>query len=151
MELNPAAVASKWPDAPAAVPRPGAESLSGEDLGQGWTERMIFDTVAAVVPGARAVLRRLVEVGGPACTKKSRTGSPCTPRLRSIRSGSAARSPASARYGAGSAPTTGPTSWSGTTAGCPCWIEPPLLDGLKRAFDLAEARPDLLRQELADS
>ncbi|MFG2732921.1 hypothetical protein [Streptomyces canus] len=62
--LNPAAVASSWPDAPAAVPRPGPESLSGEDLGQGWTERMLFDTVAAVVPGARAVLRRLV--GGTA-------------------------------------------------------------------------------------
>ncbi|MET7914261.1 hypothetical protein ABZU45_38535 [Streptomyces avermitilis] len=62
--LNPAAVASSWPDAPAAVPRPGPETLSGEDLGQGWTERMLFDTVAAVVPGARAVLRRLVEVDG---------------------------------------------------------------------------------------
>lgn len=32
--LNPAAVASSWPDAPAAVPRPGPESLSGEDLGR---------------------------------------------------------------------------------------------------------------------
>ncbi|WP_329266907.1 hypothetical protein [Streptomyces sp. NBC_01451] len=31
------------------------------------------------------------------------------------------------------------------------WIEPALLEGLKRAFDLAEARPDLLRQESADS
>ncbi|WP_406212108.1 hypothetical protein [Streptomyces canus] len=52
------------PHAPAAVPRPGPEGLSGEDLGQGWTERMLFDTIAAVVPGARAVLRRLVELGG---------------------------------------------------------------------------------------
>ncbi|WP_405524503.1 hypothetical protein [Streptomyces canus] len=31
------------------------------------------------------------------------------------------------------------------------WIEPALLEGLKRAFDLADARHDLLRQELADS
>ncbi|MFF7451741.1 MULTISPECIES: hypothetical protein [unclassified Streptomyces] len=48
--LNPGAVTSSWPDAPAAVPRPGPESLSGEDLGQGWTERMLFDTIATVVP-----------------------------------------------------------------------------------------------------
>jgi hypothetical protein len=63
--LNPTAVAGSWRYAPGVVPRPGPESLSGEDLGQGWTERMLFDTVAAVVPGgARAVLSRLVEVGG---------------------------------------------------------------------------------------
>ncbi|WP_405524452.1 hypothetical protein [Streptomyces canus] len=31
------------------------------------------------------------------------------------------------------------------------WIEPGLLEGLKRAFDLAEARPDLVRREPADS
>ncbi|MFF7551238.1 hypothetical protein ACFZCU_47765 [Streptomyces canus] len=29
------------------------------------------------------------------------------------------------------------------------WIEPALLEGLKRAFDLADARPDVLRQEPA--
>jgi hypothetical protein len=115
--LNPAAVASSWPAAPAAVPRPGPESLSGEDLGQGWTERMIFDTVAAVVPGARTVLRRLVEVGGTASYEEVQDHFAVHPRHRSTRSGSAAHPPASAPYGAGSAPTTGPTSWSGTTAG----------------------------------
>lgn len=62
--LNPAAVTSSWPDAPSHEPRPGPETLADEDLGQGWTERMLFDTVAAVMPRARAVLRRLVEVGG---------------------------------------------------------------------------------------
>ncbi|WP_329438085.1 hypothetical protein [Streptomyces canus] len=36
------------------------------NLGQGWTERMLFDTAVTVVPGARAVLRRLVEVVGTA-------------------------------------------------------------------------------------
>lgn len=30
-------------------------------------------------------------------------------------------------------------------------LEPALLEGLKRAFDLADARPDLLRQESAES
>ncbi|WP_344392794.1 hypothetical protein [Streptomyces vastus] len=29
-------------------------------------------------------------------------------------------------------------------------IEPALVEGLKRAFDLADARPDLLRQEPAN-
>lgn len=47
-----------WPDTAPAAMMP--------DLGQGWTERMLFDTVATVVPGARAVLCRLVEVGGTA-------------------------------------------------------------------------------------
>ncbi|MFF0016228.1 DUF6292 family protein [Streptomyces sp. NPDC005374] len=64
--LNPAAVTSSWPDVPTHEPRPGPETLAGEDLGQGWTERMLFDSIAAVMPRARAVLRRLVEVGGTA-------------------------------------------------------------------------------------
>ncbi|KQV99374.1 hypothetical protein [Streptomyces sp. Root369] len=36
------------------------------ELGQGWTERMLLDTAATVAPGARAVLRRLVEAVGTA-------------------------------------------------------------------------------------
>ncbi|WP_329251328.1 hypothetical protein [Streptomyces canus] len=40
--LNPAAVKSSWPDASASMPRSGPERLSGEDLGQRWTERMLF-------------------------------------------------------------------------------------------------------------
>ena len=61
--LNPAAVASSWPNAPAHEPRPGPETLSSEDLWEGWTDRLLFDTVAAAMPGARAVLRRLIEIG----------------------------------------------------------------------------------------
>ncbi|MEU6260470.1 hypothetical protein [Streptomyces sp. NPDC047043] len=64
--LNTAAVAGSWPDAPAHEPRPDPADLSGEDLREGWTDRPLFDTVAAVMPGARAVLRRVVEVGGTA-------------------------------------------------------------------------------------
>jgi hypothetical protein len=64
--FNPATVTSSWPPAPAHEPQPGPETLSSEDLGQGWTERMLFDTVAALMSRARAVLRRLVEVGGSA-------------------------------------------------------------------------------------
>ncbi|MCL7429799.1 hypothetical protein [Streptomyces sp. YS415] len=64
--LNPAAEASGWPDAPVPAARPGPETLDSEDIWQGWTERMLFDTLASVRPGARAVLRRLVELGGTA-------------------------------------------------------------------------------------
>ncbi|MGW6738122.1 DUF6292 family protein [Streptomyces sp. NPDC055013] len=63
--LNPAAVASSWPDAPSAS-RPGPESLGDDVLWEGWTDRMLFDTIASVLPGARVVLRRLVERGGTA-------------------------------------------------------------------------------------
>ena len=31
---------------------PGPAGLSGENLREGWTDRMLFDTVAAVLPGA---------------------------------------------------------------------------------------------------
>ncbi|MFG2793386.1 hypothetical protein [Streptomyces sp. NPDC048419] len=65
--LNPATLSGSWPDTPVLEPRPGPELLSSEDLWQGWTDRLLFDTVAAVMPRARAVLRRLVEVGGTAC------------------------------------------------------------------------------------
>lgn len=147
MELNPAAVASSWPDAPAAVPRPGAESLSGEDLGQGWTKRMIFDTVAAVVPGARAVLRRLVEVGGTASYEEVQDRfavHPETP-IDPKRIGGTLTSIRAVRRRVG--PDNRSNLLERDDRRRIYWIEPALLEGLKRAFDLADARPDLLRQE----
>ncbi|MFK4103248.1 hypothetical protein ACI2L1_24835 [Streptomyces sp. NPDC019531] len=149
--LNPAAVASSWPDAPAAVPRPGPESLNGEDLGQGWTERMLFDTVAAVVPGARAVLRRLVEVGGTASyddVQDHFAVHPETP-IDPKRIGGTLTSIRAVRRRVG--PDNRSNLLERDDRRRIYWIEPALLEGLKRAFDLAEARLDLLRQEPADS
>lgn len=51
---------------PRASPGRARGSWAAATLGDGWTERMLFDTIAAVMPGARAVLRRLVELGGTA-------------------------------------------------------------------------------------
>jgi hypothetical protein len=149
--LNPAAVASSWPDAPAAVPRPGPESLSDEDLGQGWTERMLFDTVAAVVPGARAVLRRLVEVGGTGSYEEVQDHfavHPETP-IDPKRVGGTLTSIRAVRRRVG--PDNRSNLLERDDRRRIYWIEPALLEGLKRAFDLADARPDLLRQESAGS
>jgi hypothetical protein len=144
-------VASSWPDAPAAVPRPGLEGLSGEDLGRGWTERMLFDTVAAVVPGARAVPRSLVDVGGAASCEEVQDyfavhpETPIAPR----RIGGMLTSIRAVRR------RVGPDNRSNLLERddrrriyC---IEPPLPEGLTRAFGLADARPDLLGQEPTDS
>ncbi|MGW0917234.1 hypothetical protein ACWD1Z_36905 [Streptomyces sp. NPDC002784] len=47
-------MASGWADAQALAARSGPETLGGEDICQGWMERMLFDTLASVRPGARA-------------------------------------------------------------------------------------------------
>ncbi|GGU05989.1 hypothetical protein [Streptomyces coeruleorubidus] len=59
-------VPADWPDAPATEPRPGPEDLSEDDLGDGWTDRLLFQMIASLMPRARAVLRRIVEMGGTA-------------------------------------------------------------------------------------
>jgi hypothetical protein len=53
--FKPGAPAGSWPQAPSIEPRPGPEDLSEADLWEGWTGRLLFDTVAALTPGARAV------------------------------------------------------------------------------------------------
>ncbi|MGA5363994.1 hypothetical protein [Streptomyces purpurascens] len=47
-------------------PRPGPEDLGDDDLGDGWTGQMLFQMIASLMPGARAVLRRIAEMGGTA-------------------------------------------------------------------------------------
>jgi hypothetical protein len=145
--LNPAAVASSWPDAPAHEPRPGRESLSGDDLWQGWTDQLLFDTVAAVMPGARAVLRRLVEVGGTATYDDIREyfiNHPETP-IPQGKIGGALTSVRAVRRRIGPANRTNVLELDDRAR--VYRIEHALLEGLKRAFDLAEVRSDLLRQQ----
>jgi len=144
--FNPAAVASSWPDATALEPRPGPESLSGEDLWQGWTDRLLFGTLAAVMPGARAVLRRLVEVGGTASYDAIRERfihHPATPIPRG-KIGGVLTSVRAVRRRIGPDNKTNVLEVDDRIR--VYRIEPALLEGLKRAFDLADARPDLLRQ-----
>lgn len=144
--LNPAAVASSWPDAPGLEPRPGPESLSGENVWQGWTDRLLFDTLAAVMPGARAVLRRVVEVGGTATYDDIRehfTNHPETP-IPQGKIGGVLTSVRAVRRRIGPDNRTNVLELDDRAR--VYRIESVLLAGLKRAFDLAAARPDLLRQ-----
>lgn len=110
-----------------------------------------LDTVAAVVPGARAVLRRLVEVGGTASYDDVQDHfavhheTPIDPK----RIGGTLTSIRAVRRRVG--PDNRSNLLERDDRRRIYWIEPSLMEGLKRAFDLAEGRPDLLRQELADS
>ncbi|WP_234545192.1 hypothetical protein [Streptomyces shenzhenensis] len=63
--LRPA-VPAAWPDAPAAVRRPGPQDLADDALADGWTDQLLFHMIASLVPGARAILRRITELGGTA-------------------------------------------------------------------------------------
>ncbi|GHE24162.1 hypothetical protein [Streptomyces capillispiralis] len=51
-----------WPHAPAAEPRPGLQDLADDDLADGWTDQLLFQMVASLAPGARAVLSRITEL-----------------------------------------------------------------------------------------
>ncbi|MFF7602326.1 hypothetical protein [Streptomyces mirabilis] len=55
-----------WPEAPAPDPRPDPLDLAEDDLGDGWSDRALFQVIAGLVPGARAVLRRITDLGGTA-------------------------------------------------------------------------------------
>ncbi|MFG2794616.1 hypothetical protein [Streptomyces sp. NPDC048419] len=149
--LNPAPVASNWPTAPMVEARPGPETLSSEDLWEGWTDRLLFDTVAAVMPGARAVLRRLVEVGGTATYDDIREhfiDHPQTP-IPQGKIGGVLTSVRAVRRRIGPRNRADVLQLGDRVR--VYRIEPALLEGLKRAFDLADARPDLLRQEPTSS
>ncbi|MFC8095341.1 hypothetical protein [Streptomyces sp. NPDC057301] len=147
--LNPAAVAGDWPAAPAPTSRPGPGTLSDDVLWEGWTDRMLFDTIASVLPGARAVLRRLAELGGTASyddVQEYFADHPTTPILKNRIGGTLTSIRAVRRR-------VGPDNRSNVLEPDDrrriYRIEPALLEGLKRAFDLADSRPDLLRREQA--
>ncbi|MFF4260405.1 hypothetical protein ACFY1L_55735 [Streptomyces sp. NPDC001663] len=144
--LNPALVASSWPDAPAHEPRPDPADLSGEELWEGWTDRLLFDTVAAVMPGARAVLRRLVELGGTASYDDIREYFIDHPEMPIPQGkiGGVLTSVRAVRRRIGPDNRTRVLELDDRVR--VYRIEPAIMEGLKRAFDLAEARPDLLRE-----
>ncbi|MEU9737179.1 hypothetical protein [Streptomyces sp. NPDC048002] len=141
--LNPAAVASGWPQAPVPAARPGPETLGSEDIWQGWTEQMLFDTLASVRPGVRAVLRRLVEVGGTATfdsVQEYFAGFPQT-LIPPKKIGGTLTSLRAVRRRVGPDKRSNLLQRDDHRR-----IEPALLEGFRRAFDLADIRPDLLHQ-----
>ena len=52
------------PKCPHWKPRPGPQDLSDDYLWEGWTERMLFHTLAALMLGARTVLHCIADAGG---------------------------------------------------------------------------------------
>jgi hypothetical protein len=101
------------------------------------------------MPRARAVLRRLVEVGGTATyddIRKHFLNHPETP-IAQGRIGGVLTSVRAERRRIGPDNNTRVLELDDRIR--VYRIEPALLEGLKRAFDLADARPDLLRQMTA--
>ncbi len=134
-----------WPQAPALEPRPGPQDLSIDGLGDGWSDQLLFQVVAALKPGARMVLRRIADLGGAASyddvqqyfadhltypIPTSRIGG----TLTSIKAVQRRIAPDS----------TGPLLQRDERARL-YRIDDALVPGLTRAFAMADARPDLLR------
>ncbi|MEV6617282.1 hypothetical protein AB0N31_26205 [Streptomyces sp. NPDC051051] len=78
-----------WPAAPPAEPCPGPQDLADDDLGNGWTDRLLFNVITALKPGARAVLRHITDRKAPPPTTMSSSTSPTTPHTPSPSPGSA--------------------------------------------------------------
>ncbi|MER5509379.1 hypothetical protein ABT052_29180 [Streptomyces sp. NPDC002766] len=145
--FNPAPTTGDWPKAPALEPRPGPEDLSDDDLWEGWSERMLFDTLAALMPGARTVLRHIADVGGSATyddVQAHFAGHPETPIPRN-RIGGTLTSVRAVRRRIG--PDNNNRLLERDDRVRVYRIEPALIEGLQRAFALADARPDLMRQD----
>jgi hypothetical protein len=143
-------VPAGWPDAPAAALRPGPEDLDDDDLGEGWTDRLLFQVVASLMPGARAVLRRIVEVGGTASygdVQQYFAGHPTDPIPRTKIGGSLTSVKAVQRR---LGPAGAGHLLQRDEQARLYRIDRALVEGLRRAFALADCRPDLMRRE-ADS
>ncbi|MFF7845279.1 hypothetical protein ACFZC6_42050 [Streptomyces ossamyceticus] len=140
-------VPAAWPDAPAAEPRPGPQDLADDDLADGWTDELLFGLIAALMPGARAVLRRITELGGTASyddVQHHFAHHPTHPIPISRIGGTLTSVRAVQRHlGPDGA---GPLLQRDERARR-YRIDDVLVDGLRRAFALADARPDLLRGE----
>lgn len=143
-------VPADWRDAPAAEPRPGPEDLGDDDLGEGWTDRLLFQMIGSLMPGARAVLRRIVEVGGTASyddVQQYFAEHPTAPIPRTKIGGCLTSvKVVQRRFGPAGA---GQLLQRDEQARL-YRIDRALAEGLRRAFALADCRPDLMRRE-ADS
>ncbi|MET9524502.1 hypothetical protein [Streptomyces coeruleorubidus] len=144
--LRPA-VPTDWPDAPASELRPGPEDLSEENLGQGWTDRTLFEVIASLIPGARMVLRRIVEVGGTASyddVQQYFADHPTDP-IPPTRIGGTLTSIKAVQRRVG--PLGVHQLLQRDERARLYRIDRVLVEGLQRAYVLADARPDLLRRE----
>ncbi|WP_259334232.1 hypothetical protein [Streptomyces umbrinus] len=142
-------VPAGWPEAAAVDPRPDPQDLSGYDIGDGWTDQALFHMIASLMPGARAVLRRITDLGGTASyddVQQHFDGHPTHPIPPSKIGGTLASFKAvQRRVGpAGTDPLLQRDERARFYR-----IDHGIAEGLKRAFALADARPDLLPGEPA--
>ncbi|MFJ9713907.1 hypothetical protein [Streptomyces sp. NPDC101234] len=143
------AVPEAWSDAAAAEVRPGPQDLADDDLGDGWSDRLLFQVIAALMPGARAVLRRITDLGGAASyedVQQHFADHPVIPIPRSRIGGTLTSIKAvQRRVGPDGA---GPLLQRDDRARR-YRIDDALQAGFQRAFALADMRPDLLRDDPA--
>jgi hypothetical protein len=140
-------VPADWLDAPATEPRPGPDDLGEDDLGDGWTERLLFQMIASLMPGARAVLRRIVEMGGTASYDEVQqyfAVHPTDPIPRTKIGGSLTSVKAVQRR---VGPAGADHLLQRDERARLYRIERVLVEGLSRAFTLADCRPDLMRRD----
>ncbi|MFC8350992.1 hypothetical protein [Streptomyces sp. NPDC057280] len=143
------AIPDTWPDAPLVEPRPPPRDLSEDTLADGWNEQLLFKMVAALMPGARAVLRHITEAGGSLSYDDVQAhfgAHPVLPIPRSRIGGMLTSIKAvQRRIGpAGAGPLLQRDERTRRYR-----INDVLVGGLMGVFALADARPDLLRGEPA--
>ncbi|MEV5880519.1 hypothetical protein AB0L75_41355 [Streptomyces sp. NPDC052101] len=143
-------IPADWPDAPDPEPRPDPQDLSGEDIGAGWSEQMLFRMIAALMPKARAVLCRITDLGGTASFDEIQeyfAHHPTTPIPRPTFGGTLTSVRAMQRH---VGPAGADRLLQRDERARLYRIDRALVDGLTRAFAMAGARPDLLRGEPAE-
>ncbi|WP_405933607.1 hypothetical protein [Streptomyces sp. NBC_00827] len=144
--LRPA-VPANWPQAPAVDPRPDPQDLSNDDIGNGWNDQVLFHIIASLMPGARAVLRRITDLGGTASYDEVQqyfANHPTDP-IPPTKIGGTLTSVQAVQRRIG--PTGADRLLQRDERARLYRIDRPLVEGLTRAFALADARPDLLRGE----
>nr|WTB12051.1 hypothetical protein OG546_49690 [Streptomyces antimycoticus] len=136
-----------WPEPPPVDPRPGPQDLGDDDIGNGWSEQALFRMVASLMPGARAVLRRITDLGGTASFDEVQqyfANHPTSPIATAKMGGTLTSIKAVHRR---VAPTGASQLLQRDERARLYQIDRALVEGLRRAFAIADACPDLLRGE----
>lgn len=140
-------VPAAWPDAPPADLRPGPRDLPDDNLVDGWTDQLLSHMIASLVPGARAVLRRITELGGAASYEDIQHHFPHHPTnpIPPSKIGGTLTSVKAVQRHVG--PNGAGPLLQRDERARRYRIDDILVTGLQRAFALADIHPDLLRGE----
>ena len=139
-----------WPEPPPVEPRPDPQDLSADDIMNGWNEQALFRMIASLMPGARAVLHRITELGGTASFDEVQqyfADHPTTPIPKAKIGGTLTSFQAVQRRVGPAGSTSSARLLQRDERARLYHIDRVLVEGLRRAFAIADARPDLLRSE----